>query len=85
MSTTPLPVVMIPELWSALFGRTATFPQTSIESADCQWSVSSGGVVFGVVVVVVVVFAAACSRSWRLKTIRARPIRQTASTIEYHP
>ncbi len=58
MSTTPLPVVMMPELWSALRGRFWTWPQTSTESATCQWSVRSGGVVLAWVVVVVVVEAA---------------------------
>jgi len=85
MSTTPLPVVMIPELRSALFGRFSTFPQTSTDSATCQWSVSKGGVVLGTVVVVVDPIAAACWRSCRLKTIRPSPITQTTSTSAYHP
>ena len=75
----------MPEVWSALFGRFAIFPQISTERATCQWSVMRGGTVFAAVVVVVDGFAAACWRSWRLNTISPRPIRQTASTIEYQP
>ena len=86
MSTTPLPVVMMPEVWSALRGRFTTWPQISTESATCQWSVRRGGVVLAwVVVVVVEAFAADCWRSWRLKTMSPSPMMQTASRMEYHP